>query len=115
MLIKCQHHLNCDVPLVLEVRQRQGILCYQELPGSQSMSQFLPHIVLVILLLSKINELLLMNLLLLFAKIHNEVKMTYSFPKRSRRAHRTRVSTLSSLTLLTLRSNHSLGAWWALE
>lgn len=57
-----------------------------------------------------------MKLFLLFAKIHNEVKMkTYSFTNGSMRAHRTRVSTLSSLTLLTLRSNYSLGAWWALE
>lgn len=51
MLIRCQYHLNCNVPLVLEVRQHQGILCYQELPGSQNMSHFLPHIILIILLL----------------------------------------------------------------
>lgn len=54
----CQYHLNCNVPLVLAVRQHQGILCYQELPGSQNMSQFLPHIILIILflLIITINE-----------------------------------------------------------
>lgn len=48
MLIRC---LNCKVPLVLAVRQHQGILCYQELPGSQNMFQFLPHTILIILLI----------------------------------------------------------------
>lgn len=48
MLIRC---LNYKVPLVLAVRQHQGILCCQELPGSQNMFQFLPHTILIILLL----------------------------------------------------------------
>lgn len=51
MLIRCQYHLNCNVPLILAVRQHQGILCYQELPGSQNMSQFSPHIIIIILIL----------------------------------------------------------------
>lgn len=52
---------------------------------------------------------------LLVANIHKLKMQTYSFTNRSMRAHRARVSTLPSLTLLTLRSNHSLRAWWALE
>lgn len=51
ILIRCQYYLNCNVPLVLAVRQHQGILCYQELPGSHNMSQFSPCIILIIFIL----------------------------------------------------------------
>lgn len=74
------------------------------------------HLISMLLFSILVVLLLLIMLLLLFAKSHIEVKFkTYSFTNGSRRAHRARVSTLSPLTLLTLRSNHSLGAWWTLE
>lgn len=41
--------------------------------------------------------------------------LTYSLTNGALRADRARVSTLSPLSLFTLRSNHSLGAWWSLE
>lgn len=42
-------------------------------------------------------------------------KLTYSLTNTTLRADRARVSTLSTLSLFTLGSNHSLGAWWTLE
>lgn len=41
--------------------------------------------------------------------------LTYSFTEGTLRSDRARVSTLSSLSFFTLRSNHSLGTWWALK
>lgn len=67
MLVRCKRQLICNVPLVLAVHQHQGILCYLELPGSKNMSHF--HLILFLCFS------LLIKMLLLFAKIHNEERM----------------------------------------